>query len=96
MFLKGDGFDYILKSFMTKEISSIKESESKSQEMKSQFELKHIAFLLKMLRIFITAAFCTSKADLAVYESVSLARKSSSVQEDGKETVAQKSRLAQL
>jgi hypothetical protein len=79
MFLNGNGFDYILQSFMSKEISTIQASDSKSQELKSQFELKHIAFLLKLLRIFITAAFSTNQADLSIYESVSLVRKSNSI-----------------
>jgi hypothetical protein len=48
----------------------------------SQFELKHIAFLLKLLRIFIMAAFSTSN-ESSVYTAANLIRRSSSsVQED--------------
>lgn len=42
--------------------------------------MKHIAFLLKLLRIFIMAAFSTS-AESQIYDSVSLIRKSSNVDE---------------
>jgi hypothetical protein len=55
------------------------EKEIKSDQ--NQFELKHIAFLLKLLRIFIMAAFSTS-ADSQVYDAVSLIRRSSSVQDE--------------
>lgn len=79
MFLKGNGFDYILKVFMTKEVS-LSDSESKSEELRSLFELKHIAFLLKLLRIFIMAAFSTSDKDSAIFESATLVRKSSQVE----------------
>jgi len=46
-----------------------------------QFELKHIAFLLKLLRIFIMAAFSTS-SESSIYESSVLIRKSSTVAEE--------------
>jgi hypothetical protein len=55
MFLEHNGFQYILKVFMEKEIKQADEITSHSE-----FELKHIAFLLKLLRIFIMAAFSTS------------------------------------
>jgi hypothetical protein len=54
MFLDHKGFHYILDIFMKKQITA---GDSSSH---SQFELKHIAFLLKLLRIFIMAAFSTS------------------------------------
>jgi len=57
MFLKNDGIQYILKVFMAKEI----EVGHCKDKFSSIFELKHIAFLLKLLRIFIMAAFSTSK-----------------------------------
>ena len=56
MFLENKGFNYILSVFMEKEIQTTS-NESKLNEV---FELKHIAFLLKLLRIFIMAAFSTS------------------------------------
>ncbi len=65
MFLKGKGFDYILGVFMKKELPQ------------GIFDLKHMAFLLKLLRIFIMAAFSTS-SESAIYEVSSLIRKSSS------------------
>lgn len=42
----------------------------------SQFKLKHIAFLLKLLRIFIMAAFSTSN-ESQVYAVANLVRRSS-------------------
>lgn len=53
MFLEHRGFHYILKVFMDKQIHQ-------GENSHSDFELKHIAFLLKLLRIFIMAAFSTS------------------------------------
>ena len=72
MFLEGHGFEYILKVFMDKDIGTGEHS---------QFELKHIAFLLKLLRIFIMAAFSTSD-ESNVYTAVNLVRRTSSMQED--------------
>lgn len=57
MFLKNDGIQYILKVFMDKEIKV----NTSNDQFNQIFELKHIAFLLKLLRIFIMAAFSTSK-----------------------------------
>jgi len=74
LFINGNGFDYILKVFMTKEVSL---QEGKNEELKSLFELKHIAFLLKLLRIFIMAAFSASEKESSIFESASLVRKSS-------------------
>ncbi len=71
MFLKGHGFDYILKVFMTKEVS-LSVSQSKSDELRSLFELKHIAFLLKLLRIFIMAAFSSTDKESTIFDSPSL------------------------
>jgi hypothetical protein len=71
MFLDGHGFDYILRVFMTKEVS-LSGSQSKSDELRSLFELKHIAFLLKLLRIFIMAAFSSSDKESSQYDSPSL------------------------
>ena len=59
MFLMNDGIQYIMKVFMDKEIKSAEDFQSKS--FSTIFGLKHIAFLLKLLRIFIMAAFSTSK-----------------------------------
>jgi hypothetical protein len=61
---------------MEKEIKTTDETTSHSE-----FELKHIAFLLKLLRIFIMAAFSTSN-EASVYQASELIRRSSSVQED--------------
>ena len=78
MFLDYQGFQYILKVFMDKDITTFEQSEGVFNQT---FQLKHIAFLLKLLRIFIMAAFSTSK-ESQVYEVSKLVRKSSSVQED--------------
>ncbi len=51
MFLEHNGFGYILQVFMQKEINV---------DNTTPFDLKHIAFLLKLLRIFIMASFSTS------------------------------------
>jgi len=61
-----------------------------SKEIKGDqnlYELKHIAFLLKLLRIFIMAAFSTS-ADSQIYTAVSLMRRSSSSVQDEDSTLA--------
>jgi len=49
---------------------------SDNNTFKDIFELKHIAFLLKLLRIFIMAAFSTSK-ESSVYQTAKMVRKSS-------------------
>ena len=72
MFLKSNGFDYILKVFMDKQIAS----NGQRGEFQSQFELKHVAFLLKLLRIFIMAAFSTTD-DSSIFTVVSLVRRQS-------------------
>ena len=77
MFLENHGFNYILKAFFDKKISTQDVS-----EFHHTFELKHIAFLLKLLRIFIMAAFSMSKEAAQVYDGLSLARRSSSAVED--------------
>lgn len=56
MFLDNQGFQYILKVFMEMDVKT-----HDDHTPQSQFELKHIAFLLKLLRIFIMAAFSTGK-----------------------------------
>lgn len=77
MFLENSGFEYILKIFMEKEIKLSDETLSTN----AHFELKHIAFLLKLLRIFIMAAFSTA-ADASVFDQAILARRSSNVDDD--------------
>jgi hypothetical protein len=57
MFLENKGFQYILKVFMEKDLK--RDSEC-STMFTYTFELKHIAFLLKLIRIFMMAAFSTS------------------------------------
>jgi hypothetical protein len=79
MFLNANGFDFILNQFMEKQISA-----STQDSQRSQFELKHIAFLLKLLRIFIMAAF-SAGGESSVYDAASLVRRSSSSHEEGKE-----------
>ena len=67
MFLEGNGFEYILNVFMTKPLGTTE----------GLFDLKHMAFLLKLLRIFIMAAFSTS-AEASIYDAARLIRRSSS------------------
>ena len=77
MFLEGNGFEYILKVFMSKLLKPSADGEVVDQYTSpaAWFELKHMAFLLKLLRIFIMAAFSTS-AESAL-DGTSLIRKSS-------------------
>jgi len=67
MFLEGNGFEYILNVFMTKPLSTTE----------GLFDLKHMAFLLKLLRIFLMAAFSTS-AEASIYDATRLIRRTSS------------------
>lgn len=67
MFLEGNGFEYILNVFMTKPLSTTE----------GLFDLKHMAFLLKLLRIFIMAAFSTS-GESSIYDATRLIRRTSS------------------
>ena len=80
MFLEQKGFDYILTELMNKNIRCADIS-TKNSQFNETFELKHIAFLLKLLRIFLMAAFSTSN-ESQVYSVASLVRRSSSFQED--------------
>lgn len=75
MFLEGDGFQYILKVFMSKDLKS--SAEVSSAKSNDWFELKHMAFLLKLLRIFILAAFSTSAESSSTFAGSSLVRRSS-------------------
>ena len=77
MFLTNGGIQYILQVFMQKEIKNV---QSHTLSFKETFELKHIAFLLKLLRIFVMAAFSTG-SDEQAYQAVNMLRKSSSIQE---------------
>jgi hypothetical protein len=61
MFLEGNGFEYILNVFMTKPLST----------SEGLFDLKHMAFLIKLLRIFLMAAFSTS-AESSIYDATLL------------------------
>lgn len=82
---------------MTKEIKGIESISQLSSSL--QFELKHIAFLLKLLRIFIMAAFSTSSESSSIYESSVLIRRSSNVAEEPAELALIKSsstRFAEL
>ena len=69
MFLEHNGFGHILSVFMDKEIN---------QQNTTAFDLKHIAFLLKLLRIFIMAAFSTSSESQSIFTDTQLIRRSSS------------------
>ena len=53
---------------MTKEVS-LSGIQSKSDELRSLFELKHIAFLLKLLRIFIMAAFSSNDKESSIFDT---------------------------
>lgn len=81
MFIQGGGFEYILSVFMSKQLSSSSSMDCGEGETKSAaalFDLKHMAFLLKILRIFIMAAFSTSPEESSVYDAATLVRRSSS------------------
>lgn len=93
MFLEHNGFEYILKTFMEKEIKATEDKLSTN----AHFELKHIAFLLKLLRIFIMAAFSTS-ADASGFDQTALIRRSSNVEEDSHviQSIQDNSRFAEL
>ena len=63
MFLQHHGFEYILEVFLSKSIAAqmtlSRTLSGLDKAFNDTFELKHIAFLLKLLRIFIMAAFST-------------------------------------
>ena len=85
MFLEQKGFNYILDVLMNKNITKLNTTTSAAAGNKSEFdetfELKHVAFLLKLLRIFLMAAFSTSN-ESQVYSVASLVRRSSSFHEE--------------
>lgn len=72
-FLNKGGFDYIMSSFIEKEISKDKMEESEF--------LCNIEFLLSLMRVFLTAAFSTDK-ESDISEAVAFVRRSSSVREE--------------
>ncbi len=77
MFLVGDGFSYILDVFMSLNLTP--DANLSQNATVTEFELKHITFLLKLLRIFIMAAFSTSSNDKDIYAAASsLVRRTSS------------------
>lgn len=83
MFLQNQGFEYILKSYLNVNI----DNESKN-DFNEKFQLKYTAFMLKVLRVFLMAAFSTT--DLNTFEIGKLARRSSSTFDEGTaETEAQ-------
>lgn len=82
MFLAHNGFQYILDVFMRKELNT----QNQITTFNDAFELKHIAFLLKILRIFVMAAFSTSTNESQVYTVAALVRKSSISEDDQHET----------
>lgn len=85
MFLEQKGFNYILNVLMNKNIKKLNTTSGSDSDNKSEFdetfELKHVAFLLKLLRIFLMAAFSTSN-ESQVYSVASLVRRSSSFHEE--------------
>lgn len=81
IFLENKGFDYILDVLMNKNIKRAAEAAKTNSHLDETFELKHVAFLLKLLRIFLMAAFSTS-TESQVYSVASLVRRSSSFTED--------------
>ena len=74
MFLENEGFTHILKQFMEIQDSSLT-SEDSNSGFGSVFNLKYIAFMIKILRIFIMAAFSTVEKEN--FEEANLIRKSS-------------------
>jgi hypothetical protein len=58
-----------------------------SEESTTAFDLKHIAFLLKLLRIFIMASFSTS-SEAAIFLDTQLIRRSSSSYNEPNEQTA--------
>jgi hypothetical protein len=59
MFLDFHGFEYILNIFLHKQIQSNSSGEA---SFKESFDLKHTAFILKILHIFILASFSSLAA----------------------------------
>ena len=86
MFLEGNGFQYVLKIFMEKNLK--KQADGDTPSTADWFDLKHFAFLLKLLRIFIMAAFSTS-SESAIYAAASLVRRSSSIDESVDKVIEQ-------
>lgn len=82
-FLLQGGFRHILRDFMACTVpGGAAEPESAAAQ---SVELKYVAFMLRLLRTFIMAAFSTRDAD--AYQAASLARRSSSVRaSDGGES----------
>jgi uncharacterized protein YPO0396 len=78
MFLEGNGFEYVLKVFMSKQLKA-GDVVDQYTSPEAWFNLKHMAFLLKLLRIFIMAAFSTSAE--SAFEGTSLIRKTNVNQE---------------
>lgn len=72
MFFENGGFQYVLESFVSRDSQSAGEH---------QFEIKKTAFMLTLLRFFLTAAYSV-ESDSNIYTAVKLARKSSSVRDD--------------
>lgn len=76
-FLSQGGFQHILKDFMAWTVPAAEGQEAASAT--EPVELKYVAFMLRLLRTFIMAAFSTSDSD--AYQAAALARKSSSLRE---------------
>lgn len=76
-FLRQGGFQHILKDFMACTMPAPDTPSSGS--FAESFELKYVAFMLRLLRTFIMAAFSTSDSD--AYQVAALAKRSSGVKE---------------
>lgn len=76
-FVTHGGFQYILNDFMNCALPS--SDGSSAGTLNESLDLKYVAFMLRLLRTFIMAAFSTSDAD--AYKVATLARRSSSARE---------------
>lgn len=97
-FARHGGFQHILSDFMACTLPS--SDDASGGELKESLDLKYVAFMLRLLRTFIMAAFSTSDAD--TYKVATLARRSSSTKDgeqgetDGEAVVQEGSSFKQL
>jgi hypothetical protein len=73
-FIEFDGFNYLMSDLMNKETIALK-GKKEETSFETMFHLTQTAFILKMLRIFVVAAF--SAEDPKTYEEVVLGRRTS-------------------
>ena len=74
------GFDYIRDAFLNKDVSSLVGGQSFAQ----QAQLKDLAFLMTLLRVFLKAGFQSQSGGIG--RAITLSRKSSSIQDNTEET----------